>query len=147
MLTLKQCLAMAGLAGDEVILGMTPCARHRMLLESYLTNIWRGPKVVRDMIISDLRLCNELGAKLRAADLLIVLRQFLFAHPCASSPLAVERRNDGGVSEGGKISTSQCVQEESRNGAQVISFQPRRLSPSWWRYRNTREAGKPRIAS
>ena len=59
MLTLEQCIAMAGLAGDEVILGMTPCARHRMLLESYLTNIWRGPKVVRDMIIGDLRDCID----------------------------------------------------------------------------------------
>ena len=147
MLTLEQCLVMAGLAGDEVILRITPCVRHRMLLESYLANIWRGPKVVRDMIISDLRLCNDLGAKMRAADLLIVLRQFLFAHPCARARLPFERRNFGGASQGGESLSSQSMQGEPENRAQVISFHPRRLKSSSWRPRDTREACKPRIAS
>ncbi|HTO79158.1 MAG TPA: hypothetical protein VMJ31_05210 [Methylocystis sp.] len=147
MLTLEQCLTMTGLASDEVILGMTPGARHRMLLESYLTNIWRGPKAVRDMIIGDMRDCIAFGAKLRAADLLIVLRQFLSAHPCARAHLPFERRNIGGASQGGESLSGQSTQEEPEKRAQVIPFHPRRLKSSSWRLRDTREACKPRIAS
>jgi hypothetical protein len=90
MVTLEQCFAIAGLASDEAFLGVTPCVRHRMLLDTYLTNMWRGPEVVRDMIIGDLRRFADLGAKLRAADLLIVLRQFLSEHFGARSAQADE---------------------------------------------------------
>jgi hypothetical protein len=147
MLTLEECSGIAGLASDEIYLGATPGSRHRALLDSYLMNMWRGPRVVCDMIIGDLRRCADLGAKLLAADLLIVLRQFLSARPCASSPFVFERRNYMGVSEEGESFSRQCAQGEPANGAQVIALDPRRLGPSSWWYRETRAPCKPRLAS
>ena len=90
MVTLEECCAIAGLAGEETYLGVTPCARHRALLTSYLINMGKGPEAVRRMIIGDLRRCADLGATLRAADLLIVLRQFLSEHFASRSVQADE---------------------------------------------------------
>jgi hypothetical protein len=36
---------------------------------------------VRDLIVADIRAALDLGASKRAADLLMVLRTFLFEHP------------------------------------------------------------------
>jgi hypothetical protein len=118
---------MAGLASKEIILAVTPCSRRRKLLEGYLTNVWRGPKVTRDMIIRDMRESIALGAKLRAADLLIVLRQFLFAHPCARGRAPFGRRSIDGASQGGEGLPNHSLQPEPENRAQVIPFHPRRL--------------------
>jgi hypothetical protein len=74
-------MAVAGLASNETILGVDPCAKHHSLLASYLFNFERGPAAVRNMIIADLRSFLELGASRRAADLLIVLRLFFSKHP------------------------------------------------------------------
>jgi hypothetical protein len=71
-----QCAAITGLASKEIILGVSPSAKHRSLLSSYLFNLKRGQATVRDMIIADLRSFLELGALHRAADLLVVLRLF-----------------------------------------------------------------------
>jgi hypothetical protein len=81
MITCAQCAVFAGLAANEIFLGPTPSAKHRSLLTSYLVNLKRGPEVVRDMIVSDLRCWLDLGAVQQAADLLIVLRQFLSDYP------------------------------------------------------------------
>lgn len=83
MIAFAQCVAFAGLSSNEMILGATPSARHYSLLASYLLNLGRGPVTVRDMIVSDLRSFLDLGAKQRAADLLIVLRIFLSDYPQA----------------------------------------------------------------
>jgi hypothetical protein len=55
MITVTQCAAFAGLASDELIVGISPSAKHSLLLSSYLLNLERGPLAVRDMIIADLR--------------------------------------------------------------------------------------------
>ena len=81
MITLEQCVASTGLAPGELCLGSTPSTKHRALLGSYLLNLKRGPEFVREMMVSDLRRWLDLGAVEQAADLLIVLRQFLTAHP------------------------------------------------------------------
>jgi hypothetical protein len=81
MITLAQCTSFAALAPNEIVLGPTPCAKHHLLLTSYLLNMKRGPEVVRDMMVSDLRRWLDLGAVQGAADLLIVLRLFLFDYP------------------------------------------------------------------
>ena len=81
MITCAQCAVFAGLAANEICLGPTPSAKHRSLLTSYLVNLKRGPEVVRDMIVSDLRCWLDLGAVQQAADLLIVLRHFLSDYP------------------------------------------------------------------
>lgn len=81
MITVTECATFAGLASNELVLGAIPCARHHCLLSSYLLNIGRGPRTVRDMIIADMRRFLDLGVSKRAADLLIVLRMFLSDFP------------------------------------------------------------------
>lgn len=81
MISVTQCADFAGLASNETMLGVVPSARHRLLLSGYLLNSRRGQAAVRDMIVADLRAALDLGARLRAADLLIVLRFFLTDHP------------------------------------------------------------------
>ena len=65
-------------------LGAAPSARHHSPLSSYRLNLWRGPKVVCGLIVSDIRTILDLGASRRAADLLLVLREFLSDYPEAS---------------------------------------------------------------
>jgi hypothetical protein len=84
MITVTQCAALAGLASDEMVLGVTPSAKHYSLLSSYLVNLRRGPVAVRTLIVADLRTILDLGASRRAADLLIVLRLFLSEYPAAA---------------------------------------------------------------
>jgi hypothetical protein len=101
MITLAQCTSFAALTPNEIVLGPTPSAKHHLLLTSYLLNLKRGPEVVRDMMVSDLRRWLDLGAVQRAADLLIVLRQFLFDYPEArfirhsGDIVSVEIEHDG----------------------------------------------------
>jgi hypothetical protein len=71
----------SGLTEHEIILGAAPYEVHRLLLSGYLLNLWRGPGVVREMIIDDLHMSVACGALKRAADLLIVLRRFLSDYP------------------------------------------------------------------
>ncbi len=83
MISVAECAALAGLTPNEIILGVSPSAKHGSLLSSYLLNSARGPMAVRDMIIGDLRRFRELGALQRTADLLLVLRVFLTRYPDA----------------------------------------------------------------
>ena len=81
MITVEQCAKFAGLASYEVVLGATPSAKHRVLLSSYVLNLWRGPKTVRKMIVADIRMWLDLGMVKKSADLAVVLRQFLSDYP------------------------------------------------------------------
>jgi hypothetical protein len=83
MITVTECAVFAGLASDELIVGVAPSAKHRSLLSSYLLNLGRGVVAVRDMIIADMRRFRELGARQYTADLLLVLRLFLTDYPDA----------------------------------------------------------------
>jgi len=81
MVTVKECAMFAGLASNEMIVGKTPSATHRVLLSGYLLNLWRGPKRVRKMLVADIRMWLDFGMPNHAADLLIVLRKFLSEYP------------------------------------------------------------------
>jgi hypothetical protein len=81
MITVEQCGEFAGLASHEMVLGAIPSAKHRVLLASYVLNLWRGPKAVREMIVADIRLWLDLARPDYAADFLVVLRQFLSDYP------------------------------------------------------------------
>ena len=70
-----------GLAPKEVILGATPSARHQSLLSFYLQDLEVGAETVRDIIVADIRVSLSLGAVRQAADLLVVLREFLSEYP------------------------------------------------------------------
>ena len=52
-----------------------------MLVSGYLLNLWRGPKTVRRTMVADIRMWRNLGMPEHAADLLIVLRQFISDYP------------------------------------------------------------------
>lgn len=81
MITLEECAEFAALETSELFTGAILSARHRSLLSSYALNLWRGPIVVRKLIVGDLRAAIDLGASKYAADLLLVLRLFLSKHP------------------------------------------------------------------
>jgi hypothetical protein len=81
MISVSQCADYAGLDASELLIGITPSARHHVLLGSYLLNLRRGAAMLRDMIRDDLRAFIDLGADKRAADLLIVLRLLLSHYP------------------------------------------------------------------
>lgn len=81
MLSLSQCFDFTDLMPEEIILGVSLAPRHDRLLHSYQLALDRSSMIaVRDRIIADLRWFIELGAKARAADLLLVLRMFLSQH-------------------------------------------------------------------
>jgi hypothetical protein len=81
MVSVRECTTLARLASNQIILGATPSSRHRVLLSSYLLSLWRGPKAVRRMIVTDIGIWLDLGRTEQASDLLIVLRQFLSDYP------------------------------------------------------------------
>lgn len=79
--SLTQCIEFSGLTWEELPPRVAPSAKCCSLYTSYLLLLPIGSAVVRDMIVADIRSFLDLGASKRAADLLIVLRWFLFAHP------------------------------------------------------------------
>ena len=84
MISLSQCIDLADLGSDELLIGVAPSARHYSLLAGYALNLDRGVGAVRELIRSDLACYIDLGAKARAADLLLILRLFLSDYPEAS---------------------------------------------------------------
>jgi hypothetical protein len=84
MISLKQSIRNAGISSNELMLGVSPSARHYSLLTSYLLNLDRGVRTVRDMIVCDLRGFIDLGVAHRAADAFLVLRLFLTRFPEAA---------------------------------------------------------------
>ena len=122
MITLEQCIASTGLAPGELCLGTTPSTKHRGLLGSYLLNIKRGPEFVREMMVSDLRAWLDLGAVQQAADLLIVLRQFLSVYPEASFLRRAVRR--------GGVSPSRHFVAESNKSTATVSLHLVSVAPS-----------------
>lgn len=81
MISFERCADFAGLAANELAFCSAPSSVPRSLYASYLLHIGRGAAVVRDMIVSDMRLSRELGAAKQASDLAVVLRAFLSDHP------------------------------------------------------------------
>ena len=128
MISATQCAAFAGLASDEMILGVTPSAKHRSLLSSYLLNLERGPMAVRDMIIADLRRFRDLGALQPTADLLLVLRLFLTDHPEAR---CVQKREEPWKK---KSKTRAC--DEFGGGGECIEAATQRARLSSWLVRD-----------
>lgn len=55
MISLLQCIDFTGLLPHEIILGINPGDRHRILLASYTANPSRRLATVRDLMIADLR--------------------------------------------------------------------------------------------
>jgi hypothetical protein len=83
VITLRECASFAGLTPEEICLGVSPSAKHRMLQSRYLLDLWRGARTVRNLIAADIRHSVRMGDPDRAADAFIVLRQFLADFPQA----------------------------------------------------------------
>lgn len=81
MVTLAHCAEITGLDSSELFVNSEFSSKHKSLLLSYVLNLNHGPSAVREMIVKDIRAAIDLGAIQRAADLLLVLRVFLYDHP------------------------------------------------------------------
>jgi hypothetical protein len=81
MMTVAECTALMGAGAHEIPQGTAPSAKHHHLLSGYLLTLGRGPAATRDLIIADLLRFLDLGARHRAADLLIVLLLFCSRFP------------------------------------------------------------------
>ena len=86
MLTLADCIAFSGLTEEEVM----AIAEHEHIPETvacsmaeYLSQSQTGEKVIRDMIIDDIRNAQKRGDQTHVRELLHVLHHFLRAHPGA----------------------------------------------------------------
>ena len=74
MISVSRCIALSGLGGDEIVLGVTRAKRHDELYENYLRNFGKRCAALRDRIVGDIRASLNVGAMRLAADLFIVLR-------------------------------------------------------------------------
>src|SRR5271165_862102 len=81
MVTLAHCAEVTGLDSSELFVNSGFSPKHKSLLLSYILNLNHGSGAVREMIVADIHAAIDLGATERAADLLLVLRVFLFEHP------------------------------------------------------------------
>jgi hypothetical protein len=79
--SLSECATRTGLGSNEMLVGVTPTAMHDSLLESYARDCGKGCAAVRDRIVTDIRAALKLGQSEQAADLLIILRRFLWDRP------------------------------------------------------------------
>lgn len=72
---IERCAAIAGLSGHEIVLGVSPGAKHERMLARYRRAASRD--TARTRLVADIRSALQLGAPRRAADLLVVLRRLL----------------------------------------------------------------------
>jgi hypothetical protein len=81
MIPLCECAAIAGLESEKLVIGTPIRPMHWRMLSSYLANLDKGPAAVCALIIADLHTLLDLGAKERAAGVLVVLRLLLTQFP------------------------------------------------------------------
>jgi hypothetical protein len=101
MISVSQCIALSGLGGDEIVLGVTRARRHDELYENYLRNFGKRCAALRDRIVGDIRASLNIGAMRLAADLFIVLR-LAFARRLAGSRDGRRRNSKASAQRGAK---------------------------------------------
>jgi len=116
MISVSRCIALSGLGGDEIVLGVTRAKRHDELYENYLRNFGKGCARLRDKIVSDIRASLNIGAMRLAADLFIVLR-LAFARRRANSR-AGRRRNSKTSAQRG---TRAAIRSYDRHSARLVA--------------------------
>lgn len=94
MLDIKQFCEASGLRMGDLVLGIAPSPKHRVLMSSYLLQLWRGHDAVREMMLTDIRSALDKQLMESAADLLQVLRQFLVDFPEARLSFAIAAHQD-----------------------------------------------------
>ena len=93
--SIERCAEISGLRGSEIVLGVSPDARHERMLLRYRRVV--SQDVARAQLVAEIRESLNLGSPSRAADLLIVLRRLLAegAGFCAArAPTAARRRGE-----------------------------------------------------
>ena len=88
VISVRECASFAGLTPEEICLGISPGDKHDVLQSRYLLGLWKGSWTVRNLIVADIRHWAGIGQPDRAADALIVLRQFLSDFPQARLEVA-----------------------------------------------------------
>jgi len=81
MIRLRECAAISGLECEKLVIGAPIRPMHRRLLLSYMANLDKGPAAVCALVTADLRTFLDLGAKERAASVLVVLRLLVTRFP------------------------------------------------------------------
>jgi hypothetical protein len=116
MISVSRCIALSGLGGDEIVLGVTRAKRHDELYEDYLRNFGKGCAGLRDKIVGDIRASLNIGAMRLAADLFIVLRLAL-ARNLANSRCG-RRRNFKAPAQRG---TRAAFRSHERHSARLVA--------------------------
>lgn len=75
MAPIQRCTAIAGLAGHEIVLGVSAGEKHERMLARYRRTA--PARAIRARLVAQIRDAVEAGAPRRAADLLVVLRRLL----------------------------------------------------------------------
>lgn len=89
MISLEDCVALCGLTEEEIL----AIAEHEQLpeieaaaLAQYLMRGRHGARLIRDMIMDDIRAAQRSGERSRVRSLLHVLHHYLRQHPEARPP-------------------------------------------------------------
>jgi hypothetical protein len=121
MISVSQCAALSGLAADEMILGVTPSKLHEQLFERYILDCEGGHNRLRDRIVRDIRSCIGLGAKKRAADLLIVLRHALAQRIQAARGASLRPRAKRATSSRTTLGANNGIRGRAMGAFRIIS--------------------------
>lgn len=130
---IERCAAIAGLRGHEIVLGVIPSDKHERMLARYRR---AAPNdAARKRLVAEIRDAVDVGASLRAADLLIVLRRLLadgdysearLARAAASRRRTLARWRQCGPKRGVVSSLAAQTAQES---ATVLSWRGRSPNP------------------
>jgi hypothetical protein len=120
MLTLPRRAAETGFSEKEFTLGATSSGRRRSLLDSYLLNMGNGPAAIHEMMVADLRRWIDLGAISRAADVAIVLRQFVSDYPQAAFALHNDEHGNACVSDPPCAERRRCATTRRAHSSRVV---------------------------
>jgi len=127
MTSLERCRKIAGLAQNEIVLGVSPGERHECLMARYRGE-GRSTTVARVMIVTDLRAALRSGDFAAAADLLVVLRQVLSTGlPAMGRSAGVARRvrNTLRLSAVAPVATMGMARTVKERNADILPFAAR----------------------
>lgn len=104
--SLAKCPRFSDLDWGELAPNSALSAMQNSLYASYMLLAPRGMKSVRNMMISDIELFLDLGARNRARDILLVLRRFCYDHPGIEASLTDTK----------SVSDAPCERDQNLHG-------------------------------
>jgi hypothetical protein len=85
MVSIGRCAEISGLRSHEMVVGVSPTAKHEQLLARYRSGEAGSQEGARAALVADIRAAVAQGAARRAADLLVALRRLLALREPASA--------------------------------------------------------------